>query len=96
MAFSREFALCFLVSLFAYFDHFIVVFDYSVGRSLLSCNHGFMDSNEELFFFKNNGTFKNVCCNIRNAKSNNLKCIASQCLSPPCVLFFVICFSTGH
>ena len=37
---SREFALYFLVSLFSCFDHFIGVFDYSVGRSMLSCNHG--------------------------------------------------------
>ena len=29
--------------------------------------------------------FENVCCNIRNVKSNYLKCIASQSLSPPCV-----------
>jgi len=27
--------------------------------------------------------------NIRNVKSNYLKCIASRCLSPPCVLFFL-------
>ena len=33
-------------------------------------------------------TFENVCCNIRNVKSNYLKCIPSQCLSPPCVFFF--------
>ena len=37
---SREFALFFLVSLFSCFDHFIGVLDYSVGRSMLSCNHG--------------------------------------------------------
>ena len=29
----------------------------------------------------------NACCNVRNVKSNYLKCIASQCLSPPCALF---------
>ena len=37
---SREFALYFLVSLFSCFDHRIGVFDYSVGRSMLSCYHG--------------------------------------------------------
>jgi len=32
--------LCiFFVSLFSCFDHFIGVFDYSVGRSMLSCYH---------------------------------------------------------
>ena len=40
LASSREFALHFLVSLFSCFDHFIDVFDYSVGRSMLSCYHG--------------------------------------------------------
>ena len=30
----------FSVSLFSCFDHFIGVFDYSVGRSMLSCYHG--------------------------------------------------------
>ena len=33
-------ALYFSVSLFSCFDHFIGVFDYSVGRSMLSCYHG--------------------------------------------------------
>ena len=37
-------------------------------------------------------SLENVCCNIRNVKSNYLKCIASQCLSPPCVLFFLWTF----
>ena len=45
MASSREFALYFLVSLFSCFDHFIGVFDYSVGRSMLSCNHGVQGNN---------------------------------------------------
>ena len=52
LASSREFALYFLVSLFSCFDHFMGVFDYSVGRSMLSCFHvimEFMDSDEELF-----------------------------------------------
>ena len=40
MASSREFALYFLVSLFSCFDHFIGVFDYSVGQYVLSCYHG--------------------------------------------------------
>ena len=40
LASSREFALYFLVSLFSRFDHFMGVFDYSVGRSMLSCYHG--------------------------------------------------------
>ena len=32
------------------------------------------------------------CCNIRKVKSNYLKCIVLQCLSPPCVLFcFLLC-----
>ena len=35
-----EFASFFLVSLFSCFDRFIGVFDYWVGRSMLSCNHG--------------------------------------------------------
>ena len=36
---------------------------------------------------KNNGyLFLNACCNIRNVKSNYLKCIVSQCLWSPCVL----------
>ena len=30
-----------------------------------------------------------VCCNIRNVKSNYLKCIGSQCFPLPCVLFFL-------
>ena len=38
MASSREFALYFLVSLLSCFDHFIGLFDYSVGRSILSCS----------------------------------------------------------
>ena len=38
-------------------------------------------------FSKN--AFENVCCNIRRARSDYLKCIASHCLSPPCVLFFL-------
>ena len=32
--------LYFSVSLFSCFDHFIGVFDYKVGRSMLSCYHG--------------------------------------------------------
>ena len=40
MASLREFALFFLVSLFNCFDHFIGMLDYSVGWSMLSCNHG--------------------------------------------------------
>ena len=40
MASSREFALFFSVSLFTCFDHFIGVLDYSIGRSMFSCNHG--------------------------------------------------------
>ena len=45
----------FLVSLFNCFNHFIAVFDYSVGRSMLSCYHGvhFMDSDEELLLAQN-------------------------------------------
>ena len=37
---SRELVLYFLVSLFSCFDHFIGVFYYLVGRSMLSCYHG--------------------------------------------------------
>ena len=33
-------SLYFSVSLFSCFDHFMGVFDYSVGRSMLSCYHG--------------------------------------------------------
>ena len=41
MASSREFPFFFFsVSFFSCFDHFIGVFDYSVGRSMFSCNHG--------------------------------------------------------
>ena len=42
MASLRECLLCifFAVYLFSYFDHFIGVFDCSVGRSMLSCYHG--------------------------------------------------------
>ena len=29
------------------------------------------------------------CCNIRRTRSDYLKCIASHCLSPPSVLFFL-------
>ena len=43
----------------------------------------------KIVFKKITDTFENVCSNIRNVKSNYLKCIASQCLSPPCVLFFL-------
>ena len=42
-----------------------------------------------IVFQKITDTFENVCCNILNVKSNYLKCIASQCLSPPWVLFFL-------
>ena len=52
----------FLASLFSCFDHFISMFDYSVGRSMLSCYHGvhgqrrraFSDTN--LFFARSIGT----------------------------------------
>ena len=37
-------------------------------------------------------TFENVCCNIRNVKSNYLKCIPSPCLSPSCELNFYLNF----
>ena len=40
MASSREFALYFFVSLFSCFDHFIGVFDYSVGRSMFKRDLG--------------------------------------------------------
>ena len=30
-----------------------------------------------------------VCYNIRNVKSNYLKCIGSQCFPLPCLLFFL-------
>ena len=40
MVSSRAFALYFSASLFSCFDHFIGVFDYSVGGSMLSCYHG--------------------------------------------------------
>ena len=35
-------------------------------------------------------SFETLCCNIRNVKSNYLICIAPQCLSPPCVLTFLM------
>ena len=51
MEFSREFAsLFYFVSLFTCFDHFIGVFDYSVGRC---CFDVIMDSDEELFLTQN-------------------------------------------
>ena len=40
-------------------------------------------------------TFENVSCKVRDVKSNYLKRNASQCLSPPCVLFFLRNFD-GH
>ena len=53
MVFSSEFALFFLffvlVSLFTCLDHFIGVFDYSVGP----CFHLIMDNHEELFWTQN-------------------------------------------
>ena len=49
----REFALYFLVSLFSCFDHFIGVFDYSLGRSMLSRYQELIDSEEELFLTEN-------------------------------------------
>ena len=59
MASSMEFALSLLASLFTCFDHLIRVFDYSVGRSMFSCNHGqrrraFSDT--KLFFARSTGT----------------------------------------
>ena len=33
-------------------------------------------------------TLENVCYNIRNVKSNYLKCIASRCLSPPKFVYY--------
>ena len=50
MVSSREFALYFLVSLFGCFDHFIGVFDYSVGRSMLSRYHGVHRQRSRAFF----------------------------------------------
>lgn len=47
---SREFALYFLVYLFSCFDHFIGVFDYSVGRFIYYGVHG---QREELFLTQN-------------------------------------------
>ena len=35
------------------------------------------------------GYLRNVCCSIRNVSSSYLKCIASQYLWPPWVLFFL-------
>ena len=61
VASSRELALHFLVSLFSCFDHFIGVFDYSVGRSMLSCYHGVHEqrrrafSDTKLFFARSIG-----------------------------------------
>ena len=58
----REFALYFLVSLFSCFDHFIGVFDYSLGRSMLSRYHGAHRqrrrafSDRKLFFARSIGT----------------------------------------
>lgn len=46
---SREFALYFLVYLFSCLDHFIGVFDYSVGRSIYYGVHG---QREEHFWLK--------------------------------------------
>ena len=41
---------------------------------------------KNIFVEKITDTFENLCCNIRNVKSNYLKCIALKCLSPPWVL----------
>lgn len=41
--------LFFLVSLFSCFDDFIAVFDYAVGRSMLSCNHGVHEQQRKAF-----------------------------------------------
>ena len=48
---SREFALYFLVSLFSCFDHFIGVFYYLLGRSMLSCYHGVHGQPRRAFAF---------------------------------------------
>ena len=48
---SREFALYFLVSLFSCFDHFIGVFYYLLGRSMLSCYHGVHGQPRRAFSF---------------------------------------------
>ena len=47
MASSREVAWHFL---FSFLDHFVDVFDYSVGRSMLSCYHGVHRERGESFF----------------------------------------------
>ena len=48
---QREFALYFLVSLFSCFDHFIGVFYYLLGRSMLSCYHGVHGQPRRAFSF---------------------------------------------
>ena len=40
-------------------------------------------------------TFQNIYCNKRKIKLNHLKCIASQCLWPPCVLLFLYDLNDG-
>ena len=65
----------------------------------LSKCHSYVKSHPDLSLFllylnsfsnKITDSFENVCYNIRNVKSKHLNCIASQCLSPPCVLFFLM------
>ena len=48
-----------MVSLFSCFDHFIGVFDYSVLRSMLSCNH---ERRQTTFSDKN--VFRKNYCNL--------------------------------
>ena len=51
MASSREVAWHFL---FSFLDHFVDVFDYSVGRSMLSCYHGVHRERGRVFFLTQN------------------------------------------
>ena len=51
MASSMEVAWHFL---FSCFDHFVDVFDYSVGRSMLSCYHGVHRERRRVFFLTQN------------------------------------------
>ena len=61
-------------------------------RLLLFLKRWQKTNKKNIFVEKITDTFENLCCNIRNVKSDYLKYIASQCLSPPCVLLFLLNF----
>ena len=58
-------------------------------RLLLFLKRWQKTNKKNIFVEKITDTFENLCCNIRNVKSNYLKCIALKCFSPPSVLFLL-------